>query len=261
MMFNIFQRKPKLVFKTGIPGLEALHPIVPAADFAHEFHSRAKHQKREPGDTNATTKCLGIRDYFSKGFVQTTFCDVEIITNGNGMDFVYRTPMKTDHMYIQGLESTLIGFHNYSQYFEFMGRPENTLGHIIKYSSPWSVHVPKGYYLLQTPLHHVAEQRFTTSTGVLSEGLVIDLNVQMIWNVPNSTTLLKAGTPIAHYQLIRKEEVDVECVPMTVEEGKVHRNIQQFRLRRFITQPDKMPAESTAILESSQKKCPFHWKK
>lgn len=97
-MFNIFQRKPKLVFKTGIPGLEALHPIVPAADFAHEFHSRAKHQKREPGDTNATTKCLGIRDYFSKGFVQTTFCDVEIITNGNGMDFVYRTPMKTDHI-------------------------------------------------------------------------------------------------------------------------------------------------------------------
>lgn len=261
MMFNLFRRTPKLVFKTGIPGLEALHPIVPASDFAHEFHSRAKNQKREAGETVLTTKCLGIKDYFSKGFVQTTFCDVEITTNGNGMDFVYRTPVKTDNMYIPGLESTLVGFHHYNQYFEFMGRPDNTLGHIVKYSSPWSVHVPRGYYLLQTPLHHTAETRFTTATGVLSEGLVIDLNVQMIWHVPDGKTLLKAGTPIAHYQLIRKEDINIECVPMTVEEGKIHRNIQQFRLRRFITQPDKMPEESTTILESSQKKCPFHWKK
>jgi hypothetical protein len=259
-MFKIFQRRPKITFKTAIPGLEVLHPIVPASQFAGEFHSRAKNENRN-GDPKATTKCIGIRDLFNKGFVQTTFCDIEVITNTNGMEFVYRTPVKVNNMYIDGLQSDLLGQHSYQQYFEFMGKPENTLNSIIKYNSPWTVHVPPGFYLLQAPLHHVGEYRFTTATGVLSGGLVIDLNVQLQWHITEGNTLIKAGTPIAHYQLIRKEDVEVECRAMTVEEGKIHRNIQQFRLRKFITQPEKMPAESNAVYTASQKKCPFHWKK
>lgn len=60
------------------------------------------------------------------------------------------------------------------------------------------------------------DNRFTTMPGFYArEYGVAQMNVQLKWHVLNGETLIKAGTPIAHYMLVPKDQYDMECRPAT----------------------------------------------
>jgi hypothetical protein len=89
--------------------------------------------------------------------------------------------------------------------------PENSLKTIIKIHTGWRCVVPKGYYLMEMPVVYSDEKRFTTLPGFLGREMgPSHLNVQMMWNVLQGKTLIKAGTPIAQYILVPKEEMKME---------------------------------------------------
>jgi hypothetical protein len=72
--------------------------------------------------------------------------------------------------------------------------------------------VPKGYYLLEMPVPLSEEQRFTTIPGYFSrEAGPASMNVQLLWHVLDGATLIKAGTPIAQYVLVPKEQPSMIC--------------------------------------------------
>jgi len=82
----------------------------------------------------------------------------------------------------------------------------------LKINTGWRCNVPKGYYLMEMPVAHADDNRFTTIPGYFSQETgPASMNVQLMWNVPNGETLIPAGTPIAQYVLVPKEQPDIIC--------------------------------------------------
>jgi hypothetical protein len=77
---------------------------------------------------------------------------------------------------------------------------------LIKIQTPWFVTVPKGYSLLCLPVPYNDDIRFTASTGVLKG--CNDVNAQLFWHVKKGKEVVKKGTLLAQYILIKDEEVD-----------------------------------------------------
>ena len=96
---------------------------------------------------------------------------------------------------------------------------------MIKINSPWVVTVPKGYYLLCMPIPYSDDNRFTASMGLIDGDAGINfLNVQMFWHCLDSEEVIPAGTPLAQYFLIKKEDINVEVAPYTKDTLRGLRN-------------------------------------
>ena len=94
---------------------------------------------------------------------------------------------------------------------------------IIKIHIPWYARIPKGYKLLQTHPFLLDDNRFTTLSGVLDPqlGLAGVGTIPVYWHCVDDEKeiTLKAGTPIAQFILIPKEEPDFTQVD--VDEDKM----------------------------------------
>lgn len=65
---------------------------------------------------------------------------------------------------------------------------------------------------MEMPLPLSEENRFTTVPGYFSkEAGPASMNVQLMWHVMDGETLIKAGTPIAQYVLVPKDQPDMVC--------------------------------------------------
>jgi hypothetical protein len=95
--------------------------------------------------------------------------------------------------------------------------------------------VPEGYYLQEAPLPYSTEKRFTTVTGFFSkEHGLAQLNVQLLWHVMKGKTLIKAGTPIAHYMLIPKDQPEMISMAATPKQIKLDETNNIELKRRFV---------------------------
>jgi hypothetical protein len=106
-----------------------------------------------------------------------------------------------------------VGFHPAEQLANYFDEwPESALRTVIKVHTGWRCYVPEGYYLMEMPLPLTEENRFTTIPGYFSkESGPASMNVQLLWHVMNGTTLIPAGTPIAQYVLVPKEQPEMVC--------------------------------------------------
>lgn len=106
-----------------------------------------------------------------------------------------------------------VGFHQPHQLADYWEQwPETTLRSVIKIHTGWRCVVPEGYYLHEMPLPLSEESRFTTIPGYFSrEAGPASMNVQLLWHVMDGETLIKAGTPIAQYVLVPKEQPEMLC--------------------------------------------------
>jgi hypothetical protein len=87
----------------------------------------------------------------------------------------------------------------------------NTLRNFVKVITGWCVTIPKGYYLLEIPLPHYEEHRFTTIEGFWpSDTGPVELNPTLYWHVLDGDTLIKAGTPLAQYILVPMQQTEAE---------------------------------------------------
>jgi hypothetical protein len=246
-MFNLFKKK-QLKFYSSIAGLEKLHPILPAKEFAHLFFCKAKQQVLSPQTRMKTAKCSGIRALFQQGFIQTTWVDIKITSNEDGSNFACETAIPVEIAQTPPYNRPVAVLHDSMQYAEFMGMQPDTGKCLLKIISPWTVQVPKGYYLIQTNVNHIGENRFTTATGVIEGGMCVELSSQLFWHMLGQETVIKAGTPIAHMFLVKEEEYTPECVAMTAEEARRMFNIQGFKQRRFSSQPMKIAEEDSKVM-------------
>ncbi len=209
----LFSRRPPIEFVNVIDGVAALMPMIDAkkhrnhwvdravADFAelrkdpHWQHQRTMH----------TARCPGLFTLQRHGWILRTWQDIEIETNGDGHSFTWRSP--------SSIGGDPVGFHPPEQLADYFEQwPENTLRTVVKINTGWRCNVPKGYYLLEMPLAMSDEARFTTVSGYFyREAGPATMNVQLLWHVMNGKTLIKAGTPIAQYVLVPKDQPDMVC--------------------------------------------------
>lgn len=209
-------RKEKIVFETLIPGMDKLMPIIPAKDYKHPWVDRALDNlaniRKNPNYGMErmvhTAKCPGIFKVQRHGWIVRTWQDIVIETNGDRENFLWTTPI--DQMKLN--EEDYVSSHPSDQFQEYMDNwPDNSIKTIIKIHTAWRCVVPKNYYLMLMPVTYSDESRFTTLPGFISREMgPAHINIQMMWNVLQGKTLIKAGTPIAQLLLVPKEELEME---------------------------------------------------
>lgn len=209
----MFRRKPKIEFINEIEGVAQLMPIIPAKDIKRSWVERAHSEfaaiRKDPNWRNNkmmhTAKCPGIFALQRHGWVLRTWQDIEITTNGDGSNFVWRSPST--------IGGDAVGFHPPHQLADYFGEwPKDTLRTLVKIHTGWRCIVPKGYYLMEMGLPLYEENRFTTVPGYFSrEAGPASMNVQLMWHVMKGTVLIPAGTPIAQYVLVPKDQPEFTC--------------------------------------------------
>ena len=215
---KIFNRKPEVKFTSIIPGMEKIMPIIPAKDYKHPWVERAAQEysdmRKEP-DWNTkkvihTVRCPGIFSLQRNGWIMRTYQDICIETKAEyDEDFRWKTPIDQGKLY--PLAGDYVGSHPPFQLYNFMNHwPKDTKKFLLKIQTPWKCIVPKGYYLLEMGVPYQDENRFQTVPGFFAhEHGPAQMNVQLLWKVNDGVTVIKAGTPISQYLLIKREEFDL----------------------------------------------------
>jgi hypothetical protein len=212
----IFAKKtPNIEFFSLIPEIAKLAPIVSASNFRpsfmDEFAKELSQEKKCPEygmfKLNSTAKCPGIYNMYQQGWIMTTWQDIIIETNGDGVSYRWETPIDQREMENGKFVGENVSSHPPKQYMDKIKDDPNTLKNVLKIQTPWRCEVPNGYYLMERQIPYTQEKRFTTVEGFFSkENGIAQMNVQLLWHVMNGKTVIKAGTPIAHYMLIPKEQ-------------------------------------------------------
>ena len=230
-------KEPKVTFETNVIGVDRLMPIIKAKDYKHQWVQKALREftevRKQPNygmeKLLHTARCPGIFKLQRQGWILRTWQDITIETNGDGENFLWTTPINQRDLNGEDY----VGSHPKSQMHDYMSHwPKDTLSTVLKINTSWRCVVPKGYYLMEMPVAHADEDRFTTLPGFFSrEQGPATMNVQLLWHVMNGKTLIKAGTPIAQYILVPQEQVEMEC---TGPESNVHQVFSLANNNRFV---------------------------
>ncbi len=196
----------KLIFKTFIPEtLDTLQKIKPTEFkwFAKAVDDFKKHQ-----EGTHILKCPGVNTIIKTGWIQKNYQDIEIRTNGDGKTFeCLMTYDQINHKYGK-LMSNYISDHPPEMFDKFRPMNNNTLKTFIKFQTPWIAYIPDGYKLLQIPVSYSDENIFTAATGFLKGAC--HLNVPVYWHQLEGRHIIKKGTPICQYLLIKDNDVETE---------------------------------------------------
>jgi hypothetical protein len=221
MEIPFFKNKKKIEFINEIEGVAKLMPMIPAKQHRNawvnkavlDFAEKRKIPMWDHDKLMHTARCSGIFSLQRHGWIMRTWQDIEITTYGDGNGFVWKAATN--------IGGDPVGQHPPEQLSNFFDDwDKNTLKTLVKIHTGWRCNVPKGYYLLEMPLPLSDEQRFTAVSGYFSSEFgPASMNVQLMWHVMSGSTLIKAGTPIAQYILVKKEEFEMQCRDAEKKDG------------------------------------------
>jgi hypothetical protein len=234
-MFN-FKNK-KLRFVSLIPELTKTMPIIEANKINFSWYKTAindfkslKAQESITAKTHHISRCPGINSIVKYGWIQRTYQDIVIKTNGDGQSFDWSTPIDQSSL-VKNHEWNYdyVSYHDASIISPYKVLKPSTLKTIIKIQSPWIAYIPDGYSLLHIPIPYGDDTRFTSASGILESGQGPNfLNVQLFWHKLNSEEIIPAGTPIMQYLLIKNENIDAAITEFT------DIDLENLRLRRML---------------------------
>ncbi len=213
---NWNKKAPAIKFISTIPGVSDFAPIYPASRYVYPWAKKAAESYKEgikacPFEKHSTIqRCPGINKIKSMGWILPSWQDINITTDGAGVDFTYTTPLDQNDL---NNESN-VSFHKKELYSDFRDTwPVDTLKTVIKINTGWRVEVPKGYVLLQVPVPYMDTDIFTPLEGAYTyEYGPASINVPMYWHKHSGTHTIKAGTPLVKLILVSEPEALVEVV-------------------------------------------------
>jgi len=205
---------PELKFYTFLPELVEQMPIKRAEINNFEWYKKMveDYLSKDYSPATHTSKCPGIISICNEGWIQYAHQDFKITTNGDGKSFKWWTEFNR-RMYHPKMYYTLgpdadnyISYHTPSQLFDFNVFKKDTLKSIVKIQSPWCITIPTGFKLLVIPVPYNDCNHFTAVHGILTGTNF--LNIQLMWHTLNDEVLIKKGTPLCQYVLLKDENVD-----------------------------------------------------
>jgi len=214
-----------LKFVNEFKNVAQLFPMERARDVSYSWIDRMRQdfacEARKPDfkmfHQNHAARCPGIFGLVRHGWVMRTWSDIVISTTGDGVSFEWRTPHRWEPPAVDFMRDDMFArFHE--------NWPKDSLRHALKYNSGWRVEVPKGFYLLEMPIPYQDDSRFDVFPGVFSRDYGwAAMNPFFRWNVKEGSELIPAGTPIAQYILVPREEYSFSC---ETYDPKVHDRTQ-----------------------------------
>ena len=193
-------------------GVADVFPIIPAYQLKRDWMQRNDPPDPDNGDMH-TKRCPGITKLVSTGYVVRAPADFIITTDGSNNATFKWAEAKRFNTESPGNER-YIGFHNQHQTEPTLDDPTKSLKVAVKIDTPWRVKASNDLLLLQIPVAYNNEARFTAAHGVLDPAYGHVVNIQLYWHVLDGETLIKAGTPLAHYIPLKRENSirDIELI-------------------------------------------------
>ncbi len=225
-----------LKFVNEVDRVADLYPMEKSKDIPYgwlertreDFRSKSKDPSWKMHTHNHAARCPGIFNLLRTGWVMRTWSDITIETNGDGVSFQWRTPHDWGH-------PTIDYFHEQNLTKNFNDWPKGSLRHILKYNSGWRVNVPKGYYLLEMGIPYQDDSRFEILPGVFDRNYGwAAMNPFFRWNVKEGIELIPAGTPIAQYILVPKDEISHSCENYDPEKHRDVRLLDWIKQTKFV---------------------------
>jgi hypothetical protein len=260
------KNNPNIEFICSDPGVELTMPIIKSSEYKPSWIKKAAIDFKSGGSLTTTSlnneefdciseknykkdqikhtaKCPGLQMWHNTGWIMRLHQDIkfEVVSDGEYWNFESSgfSPIK------------MVTFHlTHSFYPFFKNWPKNTMKKIVKLHLPWSARIPAGYKLLVLHPMYLDDFRFTICSGVYDPLLgIADIGVvPLFWHSLDGTHLIEAGTPIAQFILIPKEEPDFKII----EES----NDKNFKKEKILTK--KLLSES---FNTNYNKIREFWKK
>lgn len=227
-LFN--KQKPHLRFYSLYPGVADVYPIFQASKLPRNFTKNQPLPQVDRLEANVA-KCPGIRKIAMSGWIVPAPADFIIRTNGDGVSFEWREPIKFDKE-MPGTESYIM-MHTEGQTVPVLDDVENTLKQTVKVETPWRVDTSDDIVLLQLPLTYANEPRFTAAHGILDPMQSHVVNLQLFWNVLEGETLIRAGTPLAQYIPIKRSELNYSAYDHAVDGEPTKVDIQREKAYNY----------------------------
>lgn len=227
-------KKPKIEFFNVVPQIAELMPIIPAAQYFMSgnpqwFHRCAAEYRRLKKDEEwcrtrnvHTARCPGIHQILSHGWVMRTYQDFTIKTYTEndptlpeGEDYRgYFTWTSATTLPQKGNTKVddLISYHHYDQYGTYFNNwDDGYLKSTLKLQMNWRALIPPGYMLLEQPYPYPDHHDFKAFQGVYyPEYGAANLNLQLLVRRTGKHLLIPAGTPVALYMCIPKQDIDFD---------------------------------------------------
>jgi hypothetical protein len=233
-----FSRKPVVEFACHLEGVEKIMPIIPAKQYRHpwlirafqDYALRKKQPEYEMQKSIHIAKCPGIIDMVHQGWILRAWQDILIDTAEDGASYTWQTP------YNETKETNWdsVSLHQPDELVNFFQYWDSSTKFIFKLNVAWQCKIPKGYALMTLPVMYADEDRFETLSGIHRHeyGWAM-INPQIKWKAPAGKSLIKAGTPIAQFVLIKIEEVETK-VYYSEKLSKINKLQMMFTGSRYV---------------------------
>ena len=161
---------------------------------------------------NSTLKrCPPFIDAMSVGWIIPLAADVEFVTNEDASGVTYKS------MFYR----SMIENHSMDQ-ISHPKCPNPALPKPpMKFMNHWAIRVPKGYSVMFVPPLNRPESRFTCFSGIVDcDGYFEFVNFPFLFNTPNFTGILEAGTPLVQMIPFKRDSLfkDAKIGAMTAED-------------------------------------------
>ena len=207
----------KINFKCFIPDIINNFPIKKTKPSDFKWFKKAVEDYKFNKPLIHTSKCPGIVSILNFGWIQYSYQDFTIETNGDKENFKWTSEIDQKSLPNGDLLQDYISDHPPDQLEKFKPFPKGVLHTMIKIQSPWMVEIPIGYKLLFMPIPYNDDNRFVAAHGILKDKNW--LNIHLFWYKTNSKEFVKKGTPLCQYLLIKEEQVDF-VINISNEEDK-----------------------------------------
>lgn len=203
----------KIDFFSTVAGVADTFPIVQAKDKLPNWLHVARQEFKSVEDKRQSTltRCPGIIDVLTSGFIVTSPYDMEIHSDETGITAYINPEME-----------------------ELLGKPPaqtqdgNSLGkylpkrpwsskHILKINTPW--HIKAECKFIMMPVSYTDEFGFESTTGILDPSVSSEINVQGYIN-GYGILQIKAGQPLCHLIPITEQMYKYDVRDMTQHDAR-----------------------------------------
>lgn len=213
----------KVRFNTTVEALKEIAPIQPAIKFIPEWFKKMPLQYMEKltnigqgigASMSSTRNCPGIVEYFKQGYVVPLWSDllIDISRKNNELKYAWEFA-DSDYQLTEH-------FHN--QFLDYAPRYAQEKIHMIfKLINPWTIKLPKGYFIYQLPMHYHYDSNFHVLPGIIPGDSYSELNPQLCIT-KEGQFIIERGTPIAHYVPVKRENFTLDVTYNNKEMNKFH---------------------------------------
>lgn len=196
-MFSFIKKKqPKLEFLCFDDDLGNIPEPYSARHLMPKWY-KALPMKNGTGFESSTLKrCPPFLDAMVTGWIIPLVADVHIESNEDCSHIAYTSqyprPMIENHSQKQMTTDMCPAPH--------LPKPP------IKWMNHWAIKCPKGYSLMFVPPLNRADERFTCFSGIVEcDGYFEFINFPFVWNEPNFSGIVPAGTPLVQVIPIKRD--------------------------------------------------------